>query len=325
MLRRVRNVPGVEMAALTDALPPDRQGDADGFGIEGQTLAPGERNPILSAVTVGPDFFQTLGVSLAKGRDFTVHDNQDSTLVAIVSEGFARRFFPNQQAIGKRIRRSGPELGNPWMEIVGVVGNVKYLGVTVDTDPAYYMPFAQSYGSTMFLAVRSAGEAAPLTAAIRQAIQSVDAGVTLAQIATMEQALNLSISQPRFDTMLLALFAGIAMLLAAVGIYGLMAYSVVQRTHEIGVRMALGATQGDVVRMVVGQGASLAAVGIAIGLSGAFALTHLLKTMLFGIGATDALTFATAPLGLMAVVLLATFLPALRATRTSPVVALRYE
>ena len=261
VLRRVRNVPGVEMAALTDALPPDRQGDADSFGIEGQTLAPGELNPIVSAVTVGPDFFQTLGVPVAKGRDFTGHDNQDSTPVAIVSEGFARRFFPNQQAIGKRIRRSG----EPWMEIVGIVGNVKYLGLTVDTDPAYYMPFAQTYGPTMFLAVRSSGDAAPLTAAIRQEIQSIDAGVTLAQIATMEQALNLSISQPRFDTMLLALFAGIAMLLAAVGIYGLIAYSVAQRTHEIGVRMALGATQGDVVRMVVGQGASLAAIGIAIG------------------------------------------------------------
>ena len=141
----------------------------------------------------------------------------------------------------------------------------------------------------------------------------------------MEQALKLSVSQPRFDTMLLALFAGIALLLAAVGIYGLIAYSVAQRTHEIGVRMALGAEQADVVRMVVRQGASLAAIGIVLGLGGAFALTRLLKAMLFGIGATDALTFAAAPLALILVVLLATSLPALRATRISPVVALRYE
>jgi putative ABC transport system permease protein len=325
VVRRVRAVPGVETAALTASLPPDRQGDADTFAIEGQTLAPGELNPIISDVTVGPDFFRALGIPLVKGRYFTGHDNPDSKPVAIVSEGFVRRFFPNQEAIGKRISQSGPGYGDKWMQIVGVVGNVKYLGLTVDTDPAYYMPFAQSYGSRMYLAVRASGDAARMAEALRRDIQSIDPGVTLAQISTMEQALALSVSQPRFDTMLLALFAGIALLLAAVGIYGLIAYSVAQRTHEIGVRMALGAAQSDVVRMVVGQGVSLAAIGIVIGLGGAFALTRLLKTMLFGIGTTDALTFAAAPLGVILVVLLATFLPALRATRVSPVVALRYE
>jgi putative ABC transport system permease protein len=325
VLRHARNVPGVEAAAITDSLPPDRQGDADTFGIEGQTLAPGELNPIISDVTAGPDFFRALGIPLLKGRYFTDHDNSDSAPVTIVSEGFVRRFFPKQDAIGMRIRQSGPDLGNKWMEIVGVVGNVKYLGLNVDTDPAYYMPFAQNYGTRMFLAVRSSGDAAGLAAALRRDIQSIDPDVTLAQIGTMEQALALSVSQPRFDTMLLALFAGIALLLAGVGIYGLIAYSVAQRTHEIGVRMALGAAQADVVRMVVRQGASLAGVGIALGLGGAFALTHLLKAMLFGIGVTDALTFAAAPVGMMVVVLLATFLPALRATRISPVVALRYE
>jgi len=202
---------------------------------------------------------------------------------------------------------------------------VKYLGLTVDTDPAYYMPFGQSYGPQMFLAVRSSGDAALLAGTLRRDIQSMDPNVTLAQIGTMEQSLALAVSQPRFDTMLLALFAGIALLLAAVGIYGLIAYSVAQRTHEIGVRMALGAARSDVVRMVVRQGASLAVIGIAIGLVGAFALTRLLKTMLFGVGATDVLTFTAAPLGIMLVVLLATFVPALRATRVSPVVALRYE
>jgi putative ABC transport system permease protein len=325
VLHRARNVPGVETAAVTDSLPPDRQGDADTFAIEGQALAPGELNPIVSDVTVGPDFFHALGVPLVKGRYFTDHDNQDSAAVAIVSEGFARRFFSNQEAIGKRIRQSGPGMGNKWMEIVGVVGNLKYLGLTVDTDPAYYMPFAQSYGPRMNLVVRSTGDAAGIASALRQAIQSIDPDVTLAQIGTMEQAMTLSVSQPRFDTMLLALFAGIALLLAAVGIYGLIAYSVAQRTHEIGVRMALGAARADVVRMVVRQGASLAAIGIVLGLGGAFALTRLLSTMLFGIGVTDAVTFAAAPLGIMLVVLLATFVPALRATRISPVVALRYE
>jgi putative ABC transport system permease protein len=325
VLRRARNVPGVETAAVTDSLPPDRQGDADTFAIEGQPLAPGEINPIISDVTVSPDFFQTLGIPLIKGRYFTAHDTQDLAPVAIVSEGFVRRFLPNQDALGKRIRQSGPGFGNNWMQIVGVVGNVKYLGLTVDTDPAYYMPLAQSYGLRLYLAVRCSGDAARLADTLRRKIQSIDPGVTLAQIGAMDQSLAWSVSQPRFDTMLLSLFAGIALLLAAVGIYGLIAYSVAQRTHEIGVRMALGAARADVVRMVVRQGASLAALGIVLGLGGAFALTRLLKTLLFGIGATDALTFAAAPVGSMLVVLLATFVPALRATRISPVVALRYE
>jgi putative ABC transport system permease protein len=325
VLRRARAVPGVEAAAVTDSLPPDRQGDADTFQIEGQTLAPGEPNPIVSDATVGPDFFQSLGIPLVKGRYFTDHDSQDSRPVAIVSEGFARRFFPNQESVGKRIKQSGPELGNKWMQVVGVVGNVKYLGLTVDTDPAYYMPFAQTYGPRMSLVVRSAGDAALLAAALHRDIQSIDPGVTLAQIGTMEQALTQSVSQPRFDTMLLGLFAGIALLLAAVGIYGLIAYAVAQRTHEIGVRMALGAAPADVVLMVVRQGASLAVIGIVLGLGGALTLTRLLKTMLFGVGISDPLTFAAAPLGLMLVVLLATFFPALRATRISPVVALKYE
>jgi putative ABC transport system permease protein len=325
VLRRARAVPGVEAAAVTDALPPDRQGDADTFRIEGQTLSPGEMNPVVSDVTVGPDFFRTLGIPLIKGRYFTDHDTQGSMPVAIVSEGFVRRFLPNQEALGRRIKQSGAEIPSPWLTIVGVVGNLKYLGLAVETDPAYYMPFAQSYGPRMYLAVRSSGDAARLAATLRTKIQSSDPDVTLAQIATMEQSLALSVSQPRFDTLLLGLFAGIALLLAAAGIYGLIAYSVAQRTHEIGVRMALGAARADVVRMVVKQGAVLAAVGIVLGLGGALVLTRLLKTMLFGVGATDALTFAAAPLGMVLVVLLATSLPALRATRISPVVALRYE
>lgn len=323
VLRRARSLPGVTMAALTDSLPPDRQGDADTFAIEGQSLALGEMNPVVSAVTATADFFGTLRIPLLKGRYFTEYDNEHSRPVAIVSEGFARRFFPNQEALGKRIMHSGLNSGEEWMEIVGVVGNVKYLGLTVDTDPAYYMPFGQTYYSKMFLAVSSTGDAAALAASLRHEVRSVDSGVTLAQTGTMEQALSLSVSQPRFDTMLLTLFAGIALLLAAVGIYGLISYSVALRTHEIGVRVALGAAQVDIVRMVVQQGLWLAALGTVLGLGGALALTRLLRTMLFGIGVTDALTFAAAPLGMAVVVLLASLMPALRAARISPVVALR--
>ncbi len=324
-LRRARTVPGVELAAVTDSLPPDRQGDADTFQIRGQSFPRGGRNPIVTAGTVDPAFFQALGIPLVSGRDFTDHDTAGSAPVAIVSEGFAHRFFPNQQAIGKRIAQSGPELGNPWMEIVGVVGNVKYLGLAADTDSAYYLPFPQAYGPRMFLVVRASGDAAALAARLRREIQAIDRGVTLAQMETMDLALRTSVSEPRFNTTLLALFAAIAVSLAAVGIYGLIAYSVAQRTHEIGVRIALGAARADVLAMVVRQGMSLAAIGIVLGLAGAFALTGLLKSMLFGIDATDTMTFAAAALGIVIVVLLATLVPALRATRVSPVLSLRCE
>ena len=325
VLRQAHSVPGVQMAAVTDSLPPDRQGDADTFAIEGQALPPGEINPIVSDITATPDFFRALQIPLIQGRYFTEHDNQDSKPVAIVSEGFARRFFPNHTALGKRIRESGPGYGVTWMEIVGVVGNVKYLGLTTDTDAAYYMPFGQSYTSQMYLVVRTSGDAAQIAGPLRERIQSIDPGMTLARIGTMEQALDQSVSEPRFNTLLFALFAGIALLLSAVGIYGVVSYAVVQRTHEIGVRMALGAAQPDVLRLVAGQGASLAGAGIVLGLAGAFALTGLLRTMLFGVGVTDALTFAAAPVGMMLVVLVATLAPALRATRISPLAALRNE
>ncbi len=320
VLRRARSVPGAESASITDTLPPDRQGDADTFALDGQTLAPGQINPIVTHADVSPGYFHALGIPFVAGRDFTQHDDGKGEPVAIVSEAFARRFLPNQNPVGKRLGYSGT-----WMQIVGVVGNVKYMGLTVDSDPAYYIPFAQNYGSRAYLAVRASGDAARLSEPIRRAIQSIDPGVTLAQIGTMEQEMALSVSQPRFDTILLALFAAIALILAAVGIYGLIAYSVAQRTHEIGVRMALGAARSDVVWMVVRQGGSLAAIGIVVGVAGALALTGLLKTMLFGVGATDLPTFAAAPLGLMLVVLVATLIPALRATRISPVAALRYE
>jgi putative ABC transport system permease protein len=325
VLRRARQVPGVEIAALTDSFPPDMQGGADTFEIEGQSLAKGELNPIISDVTVGPDFFRTLGIPLLAGRYFSAHDRSDTAQVAIVSDGFVRRFLPNQPPLGKRIKESEPGLGDRWMEIVGVVGNVKYLGLSADTDPAYYMPFAQSYSPRMFLAVRTSGDAAPIAGPLRRAIQSIDPDVTLTETGTIEQSMKLAVSQPLFNTTLLGLFAAIALLLAAVGIYGLIAYSVAQRTHEIGVRMALGAARADVLGMVVREGAALASIGIALGLGGALALTGLLKTMLFGIGVTDALTFLAAPAALLLVVLAATFVPALRATRVSPVAALRFE
>jgi len=326
VLRRVRQVPGVEMAAVTDALPPDRQGDADTFGIEGQAVAAGEINPIVSDVTVSPEYFQALQTPLLRGRYFTEHDTPNGQPVAIISQSMARRFFPGRDPIGERIRQSGAELGNQWMQIVGVVGDVKYLGRRdQDSDAAYYMPLGQSYAPRLYLLVRTAPGIGPVAPALRQAVQAASSSATVAEVTTMQQEMARDVAEPRLDTALLGFFAAIAVLLAAVGIYGLIAYSVAQRTQEIGIRMALGARPGEVLRLVARQGAGLALAGIALGMGGALALTRLLNTMLFGVSALDATTFLLAPLALALVVLAATAIPARRATRISPVVALRYE
>jgi putative ABC transport system permease protein len=323
VLELARHLPGVQSAAVSDSLPPNRQADADTFMIEGQTLTPGEMNPAISKPVVGPGYFETMRIPLREGRYFTGHDTQESTPVAIVSESLARHFFPGQDPIGRRIKQSAPD--DPYLEIVGVVGDVKYTGLQKDTDAAYYTPYRQDHARQMFLVVRSTVGAAGLGPVLRRQIQSIDRGVTLNAVSTMQQALDTDFAQPRFNTILLTLFAGIALLLAFVGIYGVIAYSVTQRTHEIGIRMALGAGRANVLGMVIGHGARLALLGIAVGLAGAYILTRLLSTLLFGVGATDLLTFATVGLGLLAVALLAAFIPAHRATRISPVVALRYE
>jgi putative ABC transport system permease protein len=323
VVERARRLPGVQSAAVSDSLPPNRQADADIFMIQGQALPPGEMNPAVSKPIVGPGYFETMRIPLRKGRYFTEYDTQSSAPVVIVSETLARHFFPGQDPIGRRIKQSAPD--DPYMEIVGVVGDVKYTGLQKETDAAHYIPYRQNYGRQMFLVVRSTLGAAGLAPVLRRQIQSIDPGVTLNAVSTMHQALDTDFAQPRFNTILLVLFAGIALLLAAVGLYGVIAYSVAQRTHEIGVRMALGAGRANVLGMMMRQGARLALIGIALGLAGAFILTRLLSTLLFGVGATDPFTFAAVALGLLAVSLLATFIPAHRATRISPIAALRYE
>ncbi len=318
VLERARRFPGVESAALTDSLPPTAQADADTFTLEGQTLPPGEINPIVTHATAGDGYFETMGVPLRRGRTFAGRDRAESTPVAIVSESMARRFFGGRDPVGMRLGYSGT-----WLTIVGVVGDVKYLGLQKDSDAAYYLPFAQSYSTRMYLVVRTNEDANALAQSLRRELQAVDPGVTLDRTVTMRQALASSTAQPRFDTMLLAVFAGIALALAAVGIYGVVAYSVAQRTHEIGVRMALGAAPSDVWGMVIGQAARMALAGIAIGVAGALGLTRLLGALLFGTSATDPLTFVAVAAVLLIVAMAAAFVPARRATRIPPVVTLR--
>ena len=323
VLRRVKTIPGVESAAISDSLPPDRQNDADSFAMEGQALAPGEINPIVSDVTASADYFRTLGIPLLRGRFFDEHDTEP---VAIVSQTMERRFFRGS-ALDKRIKQSSLLNSSPWLRIVGVVGDVKYLGRAEkqENDAAYYMLLGQSYVPRMYLTVRTTPGASTIAGELRHQIQTANPAATVSRIATMEQSLDRDVAEPRFHTAVLALFAITTLLMASVGIYGLISFSVAQRTQEIGVRIALGARTGDVLRLVVRQALLLALAGIAVGTGGALALTRLLQSMLFGTSAKDPFTFTLVPLALLTVVLLAAAIPARRAARISPVIALRYE
>ena len=267
-------------------------------------------------------------IPLRAGRTLTDLDREDQPLVAVISEAFVRQFFAHQNPLGQRIRW-GRETGPPrWMTIVGVVGDVKQYSLAESAYPAVFTPFAQSneaWRRWMCVVVRMPQSSASLIPAVKGQIWSLDSQIPLNRIQSMDELLDLSLAERRFNMSLLGLFAGMAMILAAVGIYGLLSYSVSQRTHEIGVRVAVGARRRDVLKLVLGQGARLAAVGLAAGVLGALALTRLMASLLFGVTATDPATFATVALLMMAVALLACFVPARRAMRVDPMVALRNE
>jgi putative ABC transport system permease protein len=326
LLDRVRQLPGIEDASLSDGLPPDQESDADTFVIQGAQL-PAEGNPVVTVDTVSPDFFRAMGIPVLEGHAFTEHDGPESPPVAMVSQTFARRFLSGGNPLIQRIKQSGPSAAAPFREIVGVVADVKYNGLDSNSQAAYYLPYTQNYARRTFLVVRASasvnGDAASLAPMLRREIQAVDKDVVVAYVSTLEQAVRDSVARPRFDAILLMLFAGVALLLAVIGIYGVIAYSVAQRTHEIGVRMALGARRANVLNLVLRQGARLAVVGIAVGLAGAFAFTRLMRTLLFDTSGQDVLTFAVVAGGLFAVALLASLIPAHRATRIDPVSALR--
>jgi putative ABC transport system permease protein len=270
---------------------------------------------------VSPDYFRTLGIPLLRGRAFDERDTEKSAMVAVIDEAFARRHFPNEDPIGK-----GLDIGNGtegFYEIVGIVGSVRYSALDAEAAPTMYVPFRQDVFSSMWVLVQTAGDPARLSAAARQVVRDVDRGLPAFSMSPLADVVSESVAQQRFSMLLLGLFAGIALFLAAVGLYGVVACTVSQRTQEIGVRMAMGAQRGQVLGMIIGGGMRLTLVGVAIGIAGALALARLVESMLFEVTPFDPASYvATAGL-LMAVAALACYIPARRAMRVDPIVALR--
>ena len=325
LLERVRALPGVETAALAGALPPDRMIWSDSFVIDGQSIAEAQSNPSVVIPEVTPGYFEALGVPVLRGRAFNAQDTATSPPVTVISAAMARRYFAGRDPIGQHIKLSGPGLpDNPRYEVVGVVGDVKYTGVESGDEPVYYRAFAQAANSRNYLVVRTTAGSRIVPAVQREA-SALDPAVIITDISTMDDAVGQSIAAPRVRMLLIVLFAIVALVLAVTGIYGVMAYSVAQRTHELGVRLALGADRADVLQLVLSQAARLAVVGSGMGLIAAMALTRWMSTLLFGVEATDPLTFAAVALGLSLSVLLAGALPARRAMTIEPIVALRQE
>ena len=323
VLERVRLVPGVESAALTITLPPDRVAFLDSFEIPNRT--PRDGGPVVPVPWVSYDYFRTLGIRVLNGRVFDRRDKPGSPGVVVVSEALARRYFPGEDPVGQRLKHGGPSLNNPYSEIVGVVADVKYEGLAEPEEPVYYESSDQNPSRGMWLAIRTAGPAGRWLSAVQAQIRAVDPDVPVARAGSMQDALRESVALPHFRTTAMAIFALSALALAAVGIYGVLAYSVERRTREIGIRMALGATPKGVIRLVAGQGSRLTIVGIALGLLGASGLTRVLQGMLFGVAASDAVAFVGAALVLGTVALAAILMPAWRAARIDPINALRHE
>ncbi|HWP43478.1 MAG TPA: ABC transporter permease, partial [Blastocatellia bacterium] len=324
LLNRIRSLPGVEKAAATTSLPLGIVNTDTSFIIEGRPAPQPGEEPGAWYSQVTPDYFAAMGMRLVKGRVFDERDHANSPLVIVINETMARRYWPDEDPIGKRIAGDSGEKPN-WREIVGVVADVKHFGLDTEARPTMFFPFSQVPSRAVFLTVRTTSEPMSLVAAVKSQITSLDKDLAASRIATMAEMVSRSVSQPRFVLLLLGVFATLALALAAVGIYGVISYSVTQRTHEIGIRMALGAGSSDVMRLIVGRGMGLTAAGVGIGIVGSLLLTRVMESLLFGVSATDWGTYAVITVMLTLVAMIASYIPARRATRVDPIKALRYE
>jgi putative ABC transport system permease protein len=323
---RLNRLPGVRSASLVLPLPLDGDEIDTSFDIEGRHAARADQ-PRTNYSWTEPGYFRTLGIPLLRGRDFTERDDLKAAPVVIINETLARNFFPGRDPIGLRIK---PGISNgykesPMREIVGVVGDVKLNGLTAPAGPQVYVPLAQSPLGSMIVVVHTEIDPLSVAPTVRREVAAMDKDLPIYGVKTLDQYLGESVAQSRFDTSLVGIFAALALALAAVGLYGVVSYSATQRTHEIGVRVALGAQKGDVLELVVGQGFKLALIGVAIGIAGALMLTRFLSSLLYGVRPTDPLTFIAVSMILTSVALMAGYIPARRATKVDPLVALRYE
>jgi putative ABC transport system permease protein len=325
LLERVRAIPGVQSAGTNTGLPLAGNNWGRSLTVEGfPVLSVGEA-PAINHCVISPNYFSAMGITILKGRDFDERDSREATKVTIIDERLAREYWPEEDPIGKRIRFGPPEDNEPWHTIVGVVGEVKHQRLDASTRESVYLPFAQIPIGGSSLAIRTSGRPRNLIAAVRAQVRELDPDIPLTRVMPMTEVVARSVWQPRLYAALFGVFAAVALILATVGIYGVMSYAVTQRTREIGLRMALGAQKQDVLKLVVGHGVVITAIGVGVGLVAAVGLTRLMSSLLFGVSTTDPITFAAVSMLLAGVALAACFVPARRAAKVDPMVALRYE
>jgi putative ABC transport system permease protein len=326
VLQKISAVPGVQDAGLINTLPLDK-GPTTGFRVDGRPITTPDKWPGANYRAVSPNYFRAMGIPVLQGRAYTDRDTTNTPLVMIVNQKLADEEFAGENPIGKRITFGSTDSNRQpvWFEIVGVVANVRSLELREEPTAELYFAALQDYWPAMSLVVRSNLDSPNLSASVRQIVNEVDKSVPVSNVQMMDHVVSASITQPRFNLFLLGLFSTVAMLLSAAGIYGVTAYTVTQRTHELGIRIALGAQVSDVLKMILGQGMAVIGIGLAIGLAAAFGLVRLLRSFLFGVGEKDPFTFVAITVLLLLVALLACYIPARRATKVDPLVALRYE
>ena len=323
VLQRVQALPGVEYAGIVSQLPLGGNMDMYGVHVEGKSLLNPEDDPSADRYSISPGYLQAMRIPLIRGRGFDERDVATSPMVALVNESMARKFWTGEDPIGKRFRMGDTK--GPWKTVVGVVGDVLHKGLDAPHTIQVYLPNTQFTDSSVILAVRAVKDPASLAAAVRSEISALDPQVPISEVATMDEVVSASVANQRFAALLFVLFGAIALILTAVGIYGVISYGVAQRTHEIGIRLAIGAGGPQVLRLIVGEAMKPALLGAAVGLCAAIGLTRLLTRLLYGVKPTDPTVFAAVLLLLVGVALLASYIPARRATRVDPMVALRYE
>jgi putative ABC transport system permease protein len=323
LLSRVEALPGVMKTGAVNIVPFSSNNNSNTFQIVGQPRFRQGEEPFVQVRVATPGYFDAIGTGLRRGRLFTAQDDVKAGRVILVNETFAKRFLPGQEPIGQRLHLGGED--KETHEIIGVVADVKNDDLEEIVDPTSYLPYSQNPNRTMNLIIRGTQDPTRLVSAVRSEVSALDPVLPVSNVKTVSQMIYERISPKRLMTYILAVFALSALLLASVGIYGVMSYAVTQRTQEIGIRMALGAQAADVLKLVLRNGMSLALIGVAIGLAGAFALTRLLVNLLFQVTPTDKVTFAGVAMALIFIALLACYIPARRATKVDPLVALRYE